>query len=106
MCMGPGVAMTRITTEVQATTNHNAAAEHRSAPLGTHALLHRMWLASPALPVGGFSYSEGLEAAVDSGRVSTEAQARTWLHDQLQLSLARCEQAVVGFIETQGLFKA
>ena len=28
------------------------------------ALLHLLWLASPALPVGGFSYSEGLEAAV------------------------------------------
>ena len=25
-----------------------------------------MWLASPALPIGGFSYSEGLEAAVDA----------------------------------------
>ncbi|HSQ72437.1 MAG TPA: urease accessory protein UreF, partial [Rubrivivax sp.] len=24
-------------------------------------LLRLMWLASPALPVGGFSYSEGLE---------------------------------------------
>jgi len=28
-----------------------------------------MWLASPALPIGGFSYSEGLEAAVDAGLV-------------------------------------
>ena len=28
-------------------------------------LLGLMWLASPALPVGGFSYSEGLEAAVE-----------------------------------------
>ena len=69
--------------------------EHYSAPLSAHALLHLMWLASPALPVGGFSYSEGLEAAVDSGRVSTEAQAGRWLQDQLQLSLARCELAVV-----------
>ena len=25
-----------------------------------------MQLASPALPIGGFSYSEGLEAAVDA----------------------------------------
>ena len=29
-------------------------------------LLQLMWLASPALPVGGFSYSEGLEPAVDA----------------------------------------
>ncbi len=35
-------------------------------------LLQLMWLASP---LGGFSYSECLEAAVDSGRVTTEFQA-------------------------------
>lgn len=50
-----------------------------------------MWLASPALPVGGFSYSEGLESAVEHGRVSDEPQARDWLRSQLQLSLARSE---------------
>jgi urease accessory protein len=53
--------------------------------------LQLMWLASPALPVGGFSYSEGLEAAVEAGRVTTEAQAATWLQGQLELSLARSE---------------
>jgi urease accessory protein len=54
-----------------------------------------MWLASPALPVGGFSYSEALEAAVESGRVRDEAQAAAWLLAQLQLSLARSDLAVV-----------
>jgi urease accessory protein len=54
-----------------------------------------MRLASPALPVGGFSYSEGLEAAVDAGLVGSEAQAGDWLLDQLQLALARCELPVL-----------
>jgi urease accessory protein len=54
-------------------------------------LLQLMWLASPALPVGGFSYSEGLEAAVESGHVAGEAQAGDWLLAQLQLGLARAE---------------
>jgi len=54
-----------------------------------------MRLASPALPVGGFSYSEGLEAAVDSGRVADASSARTWLLDQLHLSLARCDLPLV-----------
>lgn len=53
--------------------------------------LHMMWLASPALPVGGFSYSEGLEAAVEAGIVTDEAQALDWLGGQLQLTLARSE---------------
>lgn len=39
------------------------------AALSGPALLQLMWLASPALPVGGFSYSEGLEAAVEGGQV-------------------------------------
>lgn len=58
-------------------------------------MLQLMWLASPALPVGGFSYSEGLEAAVDTGRVNDEAQAAAWLLDQLHLALARSDLAVV-----------
>lgn len=55
------------------------------------ALLQLMWLASPALPVGGFSYSEALEAAVDSGRVTGEADASRWLRDQIELALGRSE---------------
>jgi urease accessory protein len=55
------------------------------------ALLGLLRLASPALPVGGFSYSEGLEAAVDAGVVHDEASASRWLSDQLHLSLARAE---------------
>ena len=55
------------------------------------ALLQLLWLASPALPVGGFSYSEGLEAAIEAGAVSDEASAQTWLLDQLHLCLGRCE---------------
>ncbi len=59
------------------------------------ALLPLMWLASPALPVGGFSYSEGLEAAVEDGRVRDEASAAAWLQDQLRLSLARADLALL-----------
>src|SRR5687767_10334014 len=47
-------------------------------------LLQLMWLASPALPVGGFSYSETLEAAVESGHVNNEGQAADWLLAQLR----------------------
>lgn len=54
-------------------------------------LLGLMWLASPALPVGGFSYSEGLESAVDGGVVHDGARAADWLSDQLHLGLARSD---------------
>jgi urease accessory protein len=59
------------------------------------ALLQLIWLASPALPVGGFSYSEGLEAAVEAALVRDEASAGDWLVEQLHLSLARGDLAVV-----------
>ena len=62
---------------------------------GPATLLQLIWLASPALPVGGFSYSEGLEAAIDSGRVRTEAQVAQWLQDQLQLALSRADLPLV-----------
>jgi urease accessory protein len=59
-------------------------------------LLQLIWLASPALPVGGFSYSEGLESAVDRGCVHDEPSAAAWLVDQLHLTLARSDLAVIG----------
>jgi urease accessory protein len=59
------------------------------------ALLRLIWLASPALPVGGFSYSEGLEAAVDAGLVHDEASAGDWLLDQLLLVVAQSDLPVV-----------
>ena len=63
-------------------------------------LMQLMWLASPALPIGGFSYSECLESAVESGRVCNVEQASQWLTDQLHLSLARSDLAVVALAIT------
>jgi urease accessory protein len=67
----------------------------REAPrLTAAALIELMRLASPALPVGGFSYSEALEAAIEQGLVAEETQAVSWLRDQLHLVLARSELPV------------
>lgn len=48
-------------------------------------------LASPQLPIGGYSYSQALEMAVEQGLVTSSDNAGRWLADQLLLNLARFE---------------
>jgi urease accessory protein len=58
-------------------------------------LARLLQLASPALPVGAYSYSQGLEAAVEAGIVTDAASAERWIADVLELSVARMELAVL-----------
>lgn len=50
-----------------------------------------MQLASPALPIGGYSYSQGLEAAIDSGLVKDASTAEAWVKDVFLGVFARSE---------------
>lgn len=52
------------------------------------ALLRLMQLVSPALPVGAYAYSQGLETAVSRGWVSSELDAKTWIGGLLRHNLA------------------
>ena len=56
------------------------------APLPAASLLQLIWLASPALPVGGFSYSEGLESAIENAGIASEAAVAEWLLDQRRIA--------------------
>jgi urease accessory protein len=48
-------------------------------------------LASPTLPVGAYSYSGGLEAAVEAGIVHDAASAQRWIGDVLAHSVLKME---------------
>ncbi len=48
-------------------------------------------LASPVLPVGAFSYSQGLEWAVEEGIVIDEVTALGWIGSLLEFNLGRFE---------------
>jgi urease accessory protein len=54
-------------------------------------LARLLQLASPTLPVGAYSYSQGLEAAIEAGIVSDAASAERWIADVLELSVGRCD---------------
>ena len=74
---------------------HMHMAPAATMPTDMDPLLQLMWLASPALTVGGFSYSEGLEAAIDHGRVVDELTCTDWLADQLLLTQARADMSAL-----------
>ena len=52
------------------------------------ALLHLLQFASPALPIGGYSYSQGLESALEAGLVHDAGSARAWIARYLDEVLA------------------
>jgi len=55
------------------------------------ALLHLLQFASPALPIGAYSYSQGLEAALESGAVRDAASAQQWIAGHLEHVVAAWE---------------
>lgn len=56
--------------------------------IGVTPLLALLRLSSSALPVGAYSYSQGLEYAVEAGWVSDEQSAASWIKGSLETSLA------------------
>ncbi|MBE9181960.1 urease accessory protein UreF [Oculatella sp. LEGE 06141] len=59
------------------------------------ALLRLLQLVSPALPVGAYSYSEGLETVVQTGTVGDASTLERWLIQELRWGAIRLEAAVV-----------
>jgi urease accessory protein len=61
-------------------------------------LCRALHLASPALPIGSFSYSQGLETAFELGLIRNEEDAGNWISDGLTEIIGRCDAPVVAFI--------
>jgi len=58
-------------------------------------LARLLQLASPALPVGAYTYSQGLEWAVESGVIRDEASAGRWIADLMAHGIGRYEAPLV-----------
>src|SRR5882757_3250440 len=75
------------------TTSKAPPTEHRSGmKQGEAAALYRLmtWL-SPAFPVGAFSYSSGIEWAVEAGDIVDAASLRDWLASMLADGAGFCD---------------
>src|SRR5712675_498612 len=77
------VTITRMATMITTTTSPNFA------------LVRLLQLASPTLPVGAYSYSQGLESAIDAGIVHDAPSAGRWIGDVLEFSVAGMEVPVL-----------
>ena len=58
-------------------------------------------LVSPALPVGAFSYSEGLEVLIQSGDIGEEAHLQAWLEGELNNGMLRLEAAALPHLRAE-----
>jgi urease accessory protein len=58
-------------------------------------LLRLMHLASPALPIGAFAYSQGLEQAIELAWVCDEASAEAWILGLLATGMGRLDLPVL-----------
>jgi urease accessory protein len=63
--------------------------------MNSTALLTLLQLTSPALPVGAYSYSEGLETLIDQGLIKSAADLQTWLTESLTTGSIGIEAAIL-----------
>jgi urease accessory protein len=79
-----------------------SAASEPVAPVGSlapHGLIRLLQLASPALPIGAFAYSQGLESAIELGLIHDEVTAREFLAGVLSDGLVRLELPVLSRLQ-------
>lgn len=68
-----------------------------------HALPALLHLASPQLPVGGFSYSQGLEAAIECGWVKDAGSAEAWIGEHFDAGMACWELPTLALMHRAAL---
>jgi len=73
-----------------------------SAALPAPALLRLLQLVSPALPIGGYNFSQGLEYAIEVGWVRDEASALAWIDGLMRASVGTLDVPVLRRLHAAG----
>ena len=64
--------------------------------MATNTSVYRLWqLISPNLPVGAYSYSQGLEQVIHTAKITDEAATMNWISGVLEHGLARTDIPVL-----------
>ena len=59
------------------------------------ALLRLLQLVSPGLPIGMYSYSQGMESAVSDGWISNSDDCNDWLNGLMQTALSHTDLPIL-----------
>lgn len=84
----------RITIPMATITTMGESALPGARALSPAALLRLMQLVSPALPIGGYNFSQGLEYAVEAGWVRDEHSALDWIRGLARFSVGTLDAPV------------
>lgn len=77
------------------------APDFQRSPLSDLSMLRLMHLCSVSLPVGGYSFSHGLEYAIDAAWVKTPLQVQQWIQLQIFHGLARVDLPILRLAMSQ-----
>ncbi|MDR9829554.1 urease accessory UreF family protein [Vibrio sp. FNV 38] len=70
--------------------------QQQSVKSGNELACYRLFqLISPSLPIGGFTYSQGLELAVEAGWVNNRVDLEQWLEHMVTSSVATLELPII-----------
>ena len=89
MSQSPGLIKMMATISIPMSTKNS------TSYLQNPSLLKLMRLTSPSLPIGGYSYSQGLEFAISSGWVQNASTASDWIQGLLKNSLINLDLPVL-----------
>lgn len=62
--------------------------------MSAHSLLSLLHISSPALPIGAFAYSQGLEFALDKGWCKNRDDVQKWIQENLEFGIGQLDLPV------------